>query len=85
MRTRPSSENEPSEKAFADKATDLQALRDTMADAGNVGAGLWLSYVFVLLYLAIAAGGVTHRDLLLVNPIKLPFLNVELSLNDFFV
>jgi uncharacterized protein YjbI with pentapeptide repeats len=81
MRTRPSS----SGKAFADKATDLQALRDTVADAGNVGAGLWLSYVFVLLYLAIAAGGVTHRDLLLVNPVKLPFLNVELSLNDFFV
>jgi hypothetical protein len=85
MRNRPSLENEPSGKAFTHKATDLQALRDTVADAGNVGAGLWLSYVLVLLYLAIAAGGVTHRDLLLVKPVKLPFLNVELSLNDFFL
>jgi uncharacterized protein YjbI with pentapeptide repeats len=85
MRARKNSEKEPTRTPFADKATDLQALRDAVADAGNVGAGLWLSYVFVLLYLAIAAGGVTHRDLLLVSPVKLPFLNVELPLNDFFV
>jgi hypothetical protein len=41
-------------KAFAAKATDLQTLRDAVADAANVGAGLWFSYVFVLLYLFIA-------------------------------
>jgi hypothetical protein len=85
MRTTPISEKEPPEGAFAAKARDLQALRDAVADAGNIGAGLWLSYLFVLLYLAVAAGGVTHRDLLLVNPVKLPFLNVELPVNDFFV
>ena len=47
--------------------------------------GLWLSYLFVLFYFAIAAGAVTHRDLLLENPVKLPFLNVELPLKAFFV
>jgi hypothetical protein len=72
-------------KAFAAKATDLQALRDAVVDAANVGAGLWFSYLFVLLYLAIAVGAVTHRDLLFVNPVKLPFLNVELPLKGFFV
>jgi len=47
--------------------------------------GLWLSYLFVLFYFAIAAGAVTHRDLPLENPVKLPFLNVELPLKASFV
>jgi uncharacterized protein YjbI with pentapeptide repeats len=70
--------------AFIAKAKDLDALRAAVVDAANVGAGLWLSYLFVLLYLLIAAGGVTHRDLLFENPIKLPFLSVELPLVGFF-
>src|SRR5271165_5456871 len=70
---------------FASKATDLQALRDAVVDAAGVGTGLWFSYLFVLFYFAIAAGAVTHRDLLLENPVKLPFLNVELPLKAFFI
>jgi hypothetical protein len=60
-------------------------LRDAVADAANVGAGLWFSYVFVLLYLSIAVGAITHLDLLLLNSVKLPFLNVELPLIGFFI
>ena len=63
----------------------MQALRDAVADAANVGAGLWFSYVFVLLYLSIAVGAITHLDLLLLNSVKLPFLNVELPLIGFFI
>lgn len=70
--------------AFAAKAKDLVALREAVVEAANVGGGLWLSYLFVFFYLAIAAGGVTHRDLLFENPVKLPFLNVELPLTGFF-
>src|ERR1700730_13861104 len=76
---------EPATKDFAAKANDLQALRDAVVDAASVGAGLWLSYLFVVLYLAIAAGGVTYRALLLENRVKLPFLNVDLPLKVFFV
>jgi hypothetical protein len=76
---------QPDPATFAAKATDLQALRDDVVDAASVGTGLWLSYLFVLFYFAIAAGAVTHRDLLLKNPVKLPFLNVELPLEAFFV
>lgn len=75
----------PSLPAFASKAYDLEALRGAVVDAANVSAGLWLSYLFVLLYLAIAAGSVTHRDLLFEKSVKLPFLNVELPLVPFFV
>jgi len=39
--------------------------------------GLWLSYLFVLFYLAVAAGAVTHVDLFLENPVKRSFLSVE--------
>jgi hypothetical protein len=70
---------------FAARAKDLGALRDAVVDAAGVGAGFWISYLFALFYFAIAAGAVTHRDLLLENPIKLPFLNVELPLKAFFV
>ena len=81
----PDQPNPPPLPAFAAKAKDLDALRAAVIDAASVGAGLWFSYLFVLLYLLIATGGITHRDLLLENPIKLPFLSVELPLIGFFV
>ena len=71
--------------AFLKRAKDLVALRDAVVDAASVGAGLWLSYLFVLFYLAIAAGSVTHRNLFFESPVKLPFLNVDLPLLGFFV
>jgi hypothetical protein len=70
---------------LAAKATDLDALRTAVVDAAGVGYGLWFSYLFVLLYFAIATGAVTHRDLLLENSVRLPFLNVELPLKAFFI
>ncbi len=69
---------------FAKKADDLEAIKKAVDDAASVGGGLWLSYLFVHFYLAIAAGAVTHADLFLENPVKLPFLNVELPLLAFF-
>jgi uncharacterized protein YjbI with pentapeptide repeats len=65
-------------------ATDLQEIRKAVDDAAALVVGLWLSYLFLLFYLAIAAGAVTHIDLLLQNPVKLPFLNIELPLRAFF-
>jgi hypothetical protein len=69
---------------IAEKADDLEAIKKAVDDAASVGGGLWLSYLFVLFHLAIAAGAVTHADLFLENPVKLPFLNVELPLLAFF-
>jgi uncharacterized protein YjbI with pentapeptide repeats len=62
----------------------LKAIRSAVVDAAGVSAGLWLSYLFVLFYLLIAAAAITHRDLFLESPIKLPFLGVELPLKGFF-
>jgi hypothetical protein len=71
-------------ETFAAKARDLQAIRDAVLDAASVSGTLWLSYLFVLFYLVVAAGGVTHRELFLESPVKLPFLNVDLPLKGFF-
>ncbi|MGH6841748.1 MAG: hypothetical protein ACREDV_06590, partial [Methylocella sp.] len=59
-------------------------IKKAVEDAASVGGALWLSYLFVLSYIAIAAGAVTHEDLLLIRPVRLPFLNVELPLKAFF-
>jgi hypothetical protein len=81
-------ETEPARKSdlppIAEKAEDLEAIKKTVEDAASVGTGLWLSYLFVMFYIAVAAGAVTHVDLLLENPVKLPFLNIELPLIAFF-
>ena len=69
---------------FAKKADDLEAIKKAVDDAAAVGGGLWLSYLFVLFYLAVAAGAVTHADLFFEKPVKLPFLGVELPLVAFF-
>jgi hypothetical protein len=74
----------PPAPAIAAKAEDLEAFRKSVEDSAGVSGGLWLSYLFVLFYLGIAAGAVTHADLLMQNPVKLPFLNIELPLLAFF-
>jgi len=69
---------------IAKKADDLEAIKKAVDDAASVSGGLWFSYLFVLFYLAVAAGAVTHADLFLEKAVKLPFLGVELPLVAFF-
>jgi uncharacterized protein YjbI with pentapeptide repeats len=75
----------PNLPAIVAKADDLEEIKKSVEDAASVSGGLWLSYLFVLSYIAIAAGAVAHEDLLLVRTVKLPFLNVELPLKAFFL
>jgi uncharacterized protein YjbI with pentapeptide repeats len=82
-RVRARAENRP--EKFAEKAGDLGALQKSVEDAAAVSIGFWLSYLFTLFYLGIAVASVTHRDLLLENPVKLPFLNIDLPLVGFFL
>lgn len=60
-------------------------MRSAVVDAAAVSGTYWLSYLFALFYLLVAAGSVTHRDLLLESPVKLPFLNIDLPLVGFFL
>jgi hypothetical protein len=73
----------PAAPTLSQESKDLRSLQDAVVDAANISGGLWLSYLFVLFYLQIAAGSITHADLFLENPVKLPFLNVDLPLKGF--
>jgi hypothetical protein len=70
---------------IAAKADDLEAIKKAVEDAASLCGGLWLSYLFVLFYFAVAAGAVTHEDLFFEKAVKLPFLNIELPLFSFFI
>ena len=76
-------ENPPS--GAGAKVDDLGILRKAVEDAAAVSSGLWISYLFLSFYIAVAAAAVTHTDLLLENPVKLPFLGIELPLLAFFL
>jgi uncharacterized protein YjbI with pentapeptide repeats len=69
---------------IAQTARGLDGSRKAIEDAALIGSGLWLSYIFVLFYVAVSVSGVTHIDLFVQNTVKLPFLNVELPLLEFF-
>jgi uncharacterized protein YjbI with pentapeptide repeats len=64
---------------------DVGELQRALNDAASKASVLWTTFVIFQLYLAIAFGSVTHRDLFLETPIKLPLLNVDLPLVGFFV
>jgi uncharacterized protein YjbI with pentapeptide repeats len=64
---------------------DLGELQRALNDAASKLSVLWTTFITFELYLAIAFGSVTHRDLFLETPIKLPLLNVDLPLVGFFV
>jgi pentapeptide repeat protein len=75
---------DPQTPPLVTKADDLDAFRTSVVDAASVSAGLWITYLGVLFYLLIAIGSVTHKDLFLDSPIKLPFMNVDLPTKGFF-
>jgi hypothetical protein len=64
---------------------DLGELQKALNEAAGKASILWTTFITFQLYLAIAFGSVTHRDLFLETSIKLPLLNVDLSLVGFFV
>jgi uncharacterized protein YjbI with pentapeptide repeats len=66
-------------------AKDLGELQKALNEAAGKASVLWTTFITFQLYLAIAFGSVTHRDLFLETFIKLPVLNVDLSLVGFFV
>jgi uncharacterized protein YjbI with pentapeptide repeats len=64
---------------------DVGAFQTALNDASGKASVLWTTFITFELYLAIAFGSVTHRNLFLEDPIKLPVLNVDLPLVGFFV
>ena len=63
---------------------DVEALEKSVNDSATLVSAIWVSFLIFGLYLVIAAGTVTHRQLFLEDPVKLPVLNIDLPLVGFF-
>ncbi len=59
----------------------LKAVNEASAQARN----MWLSFLAFITYLVVALASITDKGLLLNEPIKLPIINVEISIIAFFV
>jgi uncharacterized protein YjbI with pentapeptide repeats len=63
---------------------DVEALEKSVNDSAVRVSTIWISFLVFGLYLAIAAGGTTPRQLFLEEPIKLPVLDINLPLVAFY-
>ena len=63
---------------------DVEALEKSLNDSATRVSTIWISFLIFGLYLVVTAGTVTHRQLLLEDPVKLPVLNIDLPLVGFF-
>src|ERR1043166_8588266 len=63
---------------------DVEALEKSLNDSATRVSTIWVSFLIFALYLLTAATTVTHRQLFLAEPIKLPVLNIDLPLWGFF-
>jgi uncharacterized protein YjbI with pentapeptide repeats len=64
---------------------DIEALKTSVNDSAVRVSTIWISFLTFGLYLVITAGAVTHRQLMLEEPVKLPVLNVDLPFVGFFL
>lgn len=66
------------------EATFTEMARDVNY-ASAAARNAWMFFMALHAYFFIALAGVTHRDLLLGTPVKLPLLDVEIALRAFFL
>jgi uncharacterized protein YjbI with pentapeptide repeats/transposase-like protein len=64
---------------------EAEKLLDAANDASGSARNSWLAFIALLAYLLITLGGVSHKDLLLNSPVKLPIINVDIPLFSFFL
>src|SRR4051812_49637707 len=59
---------------------DVAALERSVNDSAGRVSSIWLSFVAFSAYLAAAASMISHRQIFLEEPIKLPTINIDLPL-----
>jgi uncharacterized protein YjbI with pentapeptide repeats len=75
---------DPRRESVEKQAHDIGEARKALDSATNIARGLWFTFLTLTLYLVITVGTVSHRDLFLETPLKLPVLNVDVPLVTFF-
>jgi Pentapeptide repeats (8 copies) len=66
------------------EATFTEMARD-VNHASSSARNAWMFFMALLAYFFIALAGITHRDLLLATPVKLPLLEVDIGLRAFYL
>ena len=66
------------EETFKEVARDVNV-------ASGAARNAWMFFMALLAYFFVALAGITHRDLLLNTPVKLPLLDVDIALRAFFL
>ena len=64
---------------------DVAALERSLNNSATRVSTIWVSYLLFALYLLIATGTATHRQLFLEEPLNLPVLDIDMPLFWFFV
>jgi uncharacterized protein YjbI with pentapeptide repeats len=64
---------------------DFGAIERAVNDAARRANAAWLSIIFLMTYVLIATGKITHKDLFLETPVKLPLVGVDVPLRGYFV
>jgi uncharacterized protein YjbI with pentapeptide repeats len=64
---------------------DVTALGGAVNDSATRVSAIWITFLIFSLYMLVAAGTVTQRQLFLDEPTKLPILNIDLPLWWFFL
>ena len=68
-----------------DDRPNARDLLGTVNSASGAAGTSWIAFLGTMAYLAVTLGGVTHAQLLLNEPTTLPFVNVKVPLDTFFV
>jgi Pentapeptide repeats (8 copies) len=66
------------EASFAEMARDVNS-------ASAAARNAWIFFMALQAYFFVALAGISHRDLLLATPVRLPLLGVDISLTAFFL
>jgi len=72
------------EPVESDLPVNPYSLLEAVNSASNISRSGWVLYLALMAYLMVAVAGVTHKDLLLNAPIKLPIMEVNIDLARFF-
>ncbi|MEO1205036.1 MAG: pentapeptide repeat-containing protein [Pseudomonadota bacterium] len=78
-------QSEQSERIGRQAPDVSQSLVTAVNSASASTKGAWIAFLAFTAYLFVAVAGITHTDLLLNAPVSLPILQVDISLDQFFL
>ena len=67
-----------------DTPVNPYSLLEAVNSSSETAHRAWIIFLILMIYLMVAVAGVTHRDLLLDTPVKLPMMDVPIQLTQFF-